>query len=80
VLPQRALGRAIREIRRGDELSQEALGLRVGLHRNYVGYIEVGRVNPTWRTVLRLTAGLGVSLRELVEVYERQVADGSQGR
>ena len=75
---QRALGRAVREIRARRGLSQEALGFKAGLHRNYVGYIEVGRINPTWRTLLRLTAGLHVPMSELFEVYERQLADAGR--
>lgn len=77
---QRALGRAVREVRARRGLSQEALGERAGLHRNYVGSVEVGRINPTLRTLLRLVAGLDVPLSELVNVYERQLGDGAQGR
>jgi transcriptional regulator with XRE-family HTH domain len=72
---QRALGRAVREVRARRGLSQEALGFRAGLHRNYVGAVERGEINATWRTVHRLTVGLAVPLGELVEVYERQRAD-----
>jgi transcriptional regulator with XRE-family HTH domain len=69
------LGRAVREIRGRRDLSQEELGFRARLHRNYVGSLERGEMNPTWRTVGRLTVGLRVPLGELVEVFERQLAD-----
>lgn len=77
---QRALGRAVRELRARRGLSQEALGERAGLHRNYVGSVERGEINPTLRTLLAVVAGLAVPFGELVQVYERQLADGPQGR
>jgi transcriptional regulator with XRE-family HTH domain len=43
----RALGRAVREARARRGLSQEELGFMAGLHRNYVGAIERGEINPS---------------------------------
>jgi transcriptional regulator with XRE-family HTH domain len=77
---QRAMGRAIRELRVVRWLSQEQLGFQAGLHRNYVGSVERGETNLTFRSLLAFTTGLDVSLSELVAVYERQLADGPQGR
>lgn len=74
---QRALGRAVREVRARRGLSQEALGERAGLHRNYVGAIERGILNPTFATLLKLQTGLGLPLSEVVEVYERQLRDAA---
>lgn len=75
---QRALGRAVRELRARRGLSQEALGFRAGLHRNYVGAIERGEINATLRTLLAVVSGLAVPLGELVAVYERQRADAER--
>lgn len=75
---QRALGRAVREIRARRCLSQEHLGFRARLHRNYVGAIERGEMNPTFRTLLRLTVGLRVRLSDLIVIYERQLADAGR--
>jgi transcriptional regulator with XRE-family HTH domain len=72
---QRALGRAVRELRARRGWSQEHLADRAGLHRNYVGSMERGELNPTWRTLLRFSAGLHVPMTELLEVYERQLRD-----
>jgi transcriptional regulator with XRE-family HTH domain len=68
----RALGRAVRELRACRGLSQEELGYRSGLHRNYVGAIERGELNPTLGVLLRLAAGLGVVLSELIALAERR--------
>ncbi len=70
----RALGRAVRELRACQAVSQEELGYRSGLHRNYVGAIERGELNPTLGVLLRLTAGLGVSLSDLMTLAERRAA------
>lgn len=67
-----ALGRAVRELRARRSLSQEALGFAAGVHRNYVGAIERGEINATFRVLLRLIQGLRVPLSELMLVYERQ--------
>jgi len=68
--PFHALGIAVRELRYGRWISQEDLGRRARLHRNYVGAIERGEINPTFRTLLRLVDGLGVSLPEMIARYE----------
>jgi transcriptional regulator with XRE-family HTH domain len=68
------LGAAVRELRARRGLSQEALGFRGGLHRNYVGGIERGELNITFRVLLKLVGGLNVPLSELVAFYERNRA------
>jgi transcriptional regulator with XRE-family HTH domain len=77
---RRALGSAVRETRARRGLSQEELGFRATLHRNYVGALERGEINPTFRTLLSLADGLDVALSELVRIYERNVADTPQSR
>jgi DNA-binding XRE family transcriptional regulator len=69
------LGRAVRELRARRGLSQEELGFRSGLHRNYVGAIERGEINPTFRVLLKVTEGLDVPLSELIELWERRAHD-----
>jgi transcriptional regulator with XRE-family HTH domain len=71
----RAFGHAVRELRACLGLSQEALGYAAGLHRNYVGAIERGELNPTIRTVLRLAVGLRIRPSRLVLLAERHRAE-----
>lgn len=66
------LGRAVRELRSRRELSQEQLGGRASLHRNYVGAIERGEINPTFRTMLTLASGLELPLSEVIALFERR--------
>lgn len=70
-----ALGRAVFEARARRGLSQEELGFRAKLHRNYVGAVERGEINPTFKTLLALTRGLALPLSELVGLYERNIAE-----
>lgn len=67
-----ALGRAVRELRARRGFSQEQLGYRAGLHRNYVGAVERGEVNATFRIQIQLAHGLQLPISELIAVYERQ--------
>jgi transcriptional regulator with XRE-family HTH domain len=59
-----AFGAAVRELRARRGFSQEALGFRGGLHRNYVGAVERGEVNPTLRVILKFCDGLGVPMAD----------------
>jgi transcriptional regulator with XRE-family HTH domain len=72
---QKTLGRAVRELRARFGFSQEALALRADLHRNYVGAIERGEINPTFSTLLRLIRGFNINLSELIDLYEQRHAD-----
>ena len=71
----RALGRAVREVRARRCISQEELGFRAGLHRNYIGAIERGEINATFRTLLAVVKGLNLRLVVLVALYERNLME-----
>ena len=66
-----ALGLTVRGLRGQQGLSQEELGHRADLHRNYVGAIERGEINPTFRVLLKLERGLDVPLVEMMELHDR---------
>lgn len=72
-----ALGRAVRLLRQTRRLAQEELADRTGLHRTYLGGIERGERNPTWKTLGTIAAGLGVSLSEIVKRAEQEARDGN---
>ena len=59
---QPTLGKRVRELRRGLDLSQEALADRAGLHWTYVSDLERGQQSPTVDVVNRLARALGVTL------------------
>jgi transcriptional regulator with XRE-family HTH domain len=71
----RAMGGAIREMRARRGLSQEELAWRSGLHRNQIGDFERGEVQPRLPSLLKVCKGLDMPLLELIEVYQRRLAD-----
>jgi transcriptional regulator with XRE-family HTH domain len=68
-------GRQLRRLRRERDLSQEELGLRADLDRNYVGGIERGERNPTLVNICRLAGALGVEVTALLEGVPAIAAD-----
>lgn len=68
-------GAAVRELRACRQLSQEELGFRAKLHRNYVGALERGEINPTFKTLRALAVGLDVELSSLIRLYEERQED-----
>ena len=68
--PQIGLAKAIRQLRREGQLSQEALGLMADIHPTWISHLESGRVNPTWGNVRRIAEGLRVPLSELAALAE----------
>ena len=72
--PDPALAEALRALRLERGLTQEGLAHDAGL--TVAGYrkIEHGQVNPTWTTIKRITAALGLSQAELghaVDIRDR---------
>jgi DNA-binding XRE family transcriptional regulator len=67
----RALAELVQEIRLRHGLSQEAVGLDGGLRRKYIGQLERGELTPSFRGLVGVAHGLGMSpaafLRALAE-------------
>lgn len=63
--PQAALGKAIKQLRKEQGLSQEELGHRAEIHPTWISHIESGRNNPAWGSVRRIAAALNLELSEL---------------
>jgi transcriptional regulator with XRE-family HTH domain len=66
-----AFGRAVREARVTNGISQEELAARSGMHRTYVGGVERGERNLSYTNLLRLADALGLTLSELQQRAER---------
>lgn len=60
------LGKRIRYLREKKGLSQETLGFKARLHRNYISKLELAQKNPTYTTLIKLSIALGVNLEELI--------------
>lgn len=64
------LGDNIRSRREQLGLSQETLGFKADLHRNYISKLELAQKNPTYITLLKLSKALSVSVTDLIEKGE----------
>ena len=68
-----ALGHAVRELRKQRGLPQQAVVYDAGVSEGYVSAVELGRLNPSFMTLLRIARTLGFTLAELIEVYQRRL-------
>jgi transcriptional regulator with XRE-family HTH domain len=65
------LGRALRNLREGRDLSQERLADLAKLHRTFVGSVERGERNASFLSLMKLTEALKVSWTELGKELDR---------
>ncbi|MEG9475704.1 helix-turn-helix transcriptional regulator [Mannheimia bovis] len=70
-----AFGRAIRQLRKQKNLSQEELGFEADLQRIYVSKLELGQQQPSITTIFKLAKGLGCTSTELMERTEQQLKE-----
>ena len=71
---QQVFGQLIRRRREEAGLTQEAVGHKAGLSRNYVGMLERGERVPTLIAVRQLALGLGTTMSSLVQELEAALA------
>jgi transcriptional regulator with XRE-family HTH domain len=69
--PQPALGKAIRELREKQGMTQEAVAHDAGVTTATLGVIERGLSNPTWATLRGIAAALGTSMVEVARLAEK---------
>ena len=62
------LGKRISFLRREKSLTQAQLSDLVEMEESALRRIELGGTNPTFKTLLRLSKGLEVSLKELLDI------------
>ncbi len=63
---KKTVGIRVRKLREANNWSQEQLGFKCGLHRNYVGGVERGERNVGIENLAKLAKALGVRPSELV--------------
>ena len=61
-----AFGARVFELRSAAEMTQEALAHAAGLHWTYIGQIERGERNLSYKNLLKLARGLGVEPARLL--------------
>jgi len=64
---KKSFGTRVRAIRNSAAISQEALALKCGLDRTYIGGVERGERNISLVNMHKMAKALEVSLREFFE-------------
>jgi transcriptional regulator with XRE-family HTH domain len=66
-LTPRQMGKRLKRLRVGKDMSQAALAKRAGLTREYVNKLEAGKQDPSLTTISALAKALGVPVAALLE-------------
>jgi transcriptional regulator with XRE-family HTH domain len=72
-----ALGRAVKHRREELGLTQEQLANNTDLHQRWISNVETGKRNPSYGSLRRLAAGLGLPVSELIQRAEQIEAQES---
>lgn len=64
---RKALGAKIQSIREQKELTQEDLADKADINVSYLAKIENGYVNTTIRYLIKISRGLNIKARDLIE-------------
>jgi transcriptional regulator with XRE-family HTH domain len=64
------IGDNIRKYRKMKNLTQKELGELVGISNTYLSDMEIGRTNPSIKTLKRIAKGLEISFVELLKDTE----------
>ena len=64
---RKILGDNVRSARAALDISQEALGLEVGIDRTYISGIERGRRNPSLKVIALIAARLKTTPAQLLK-------------
>lgn len=70
-----AFGKALRRLRNERGWSQERLGHQAALHRNYIGGVERGELNPSLTNIFKLARALDIEASKLLAVTEDLLPD-----
>ena len=63
-------GQAVRKLRREQNISQEELAERCGLHRTYISDIELGKRNVSLENIERIAAAFEQPLSDFFKEVE----------
>ncbi len=72
---QAALGLAVKARRQELGLTQEQLANDTDLHQRWISNVETGKRNPSYASLRRLAAGLGLSASQLIARAEEFEGD-----
>jgi transcriptional regulator with XRE-family HTH domain len=76
----KALGQRIRELRTVQGYSQEAFADKCGVHRTFMGTIERGESNLSFKNISKVAINLDVTLSTLFRGLEEKAEAGAASR
>jgi len=68
------LGRRIRTLRTAKGLTQQELGNRADVDYKFIGEIERGNMNPSFKVLVKIAKTLDVELPEILR-FEQEISD-----
>lgn len=68
------LGRRIRTLRTAKGLTQQELGNRADVDYKFIGEIERGNMNPSFKVLVKVASTLAVELPEIIR-FEQEISD-----
>ena len=68
------LGRRIRTLRTAKGLTQQELGYRADVDYKFIGEIERGNMNPSFKVLVKIATTLDVELPEIMR-FEQEISD-----
>jgi transcriptional regulator with XRE-family HTH domain len=68
------LGRRIRTLRNAKELTQQELGHNADVDYKFVGEIERGNMNPSFKVLMKIAKALDVDVPEILR-FEQEILD-----
>lgn len=68
-----SIGQKIKTLRKGQGLSQEGLGEKIGVDRSNISAWETDKAEPRWTNVKAMAKLFGVSIEQLLEEEEIQL-------
>lgn len=69
--PASAFGQLLRRHRRDHKLSQEALAARSGYERAFISLLELGKTNPSLRSIFDICSALGIRPSQFLRQVEK---------
>lgn len=75
---RKAVGRAVRKLRKKKGISQEVLSGLAGIARTHLTMIENGTKQANFETIWRLAVALGIRPSELVACIEQEWENSEQ--
>jgi transcriptional regulator with XRE-family HTH domain len=60
-----SFGKRMRALRSEKGWSQEEFAYQCGLHRTYIGHVELGKKNISFNNLAAVSAALGITMSEL---------------